>query len=116
MHIPRLARISIALALVLASNQALAENWTKVFESDPWQASIDEGSIRQGGDGLVYFRSDSGLGKSDQAGDCQKRVIYTLGMDILKEKDFSNWRSKGKTVVPDSMADALLNYACAHAG
>jgi hypothetical protein len=114
MHILRLARISVALVVVLGSSPALAENWV-TLDSDPHGASVDKDSIRRGDDGLVYFTANSGAGKGDHAADCQQRITYTIKLYVMNGIDYPNWRADGSAVVPDSIGDRQLQYACANA-
>jgi hypothetical protein len=109
-----LARISIALAFAISSSQALAENWVTVFDDEPIWASVDKDSIRRGGDGLVYFKSD-GPDKADRAADCKKRIMYTLKLYVMSGLDYPNWRDDGRGVVEGSAGEAELQYVCANA-
>lgn len=107
-------RISIALVVALSSSQALAENWV-TLDSDPFGASVDKDSIRRGDDGLVYFTGNSGAGKGDYAADCQQRITYTLKLYVMDGIDYPDWRADGSAVVPDTIGDRQLQYACANA-
>jgi hypothetical protein len=109
----RLAIGSIALAIVLGSGPALAENWVKVIDDDDYWLNIDKDSIRRGGDNLVYFQSDE-IDKSDNAADCQNRLLYTLKIYVHGGLDYPNWRNDGRAVVAGSAGEAELQYVCAN--
>jgi hypothetical protein len=115
----RLAQISIGVAAALCASPAVSENWVKLGTSDNGTVwSIDKDSIRRGNDELVYFTdetsSNDGLDTSDEAIDCQKRILYTLKINDLADPD--DWRQKGHAIATDSAADAVLKYVCANAG
>lgn len=115
------AKVSIVLAAVFGSSQALAGNW--VTHEGPLWFRIDKDTIRRGNDNLVYYRSQSSMFELDNAVDCKKRVYFTLKRLVpenLKQympEDtvYPNWRNDGRAVVPGSVGEAELQYVCANA-
>lgn len=98
---------------------AIAENWVGVAVNDDGSSlSVDKDSIRRGGDGLVYYKDDSGDQSDAMAADCVKRLSYTISMDLVigKHLDDPDWRTKGKAVQPGSFGEAELKYVCANTG
>lgn len=112
----KLATLLTGLAIGLCASQAVAENWVTVFDdgNGAMWATVDKDSIRRGADGLVYYTSDSG-GKGDHAADCNNRILYTLKLYVMNGINYPNWRNDGSAVVPRSIGEAELQYACANA-
>lgn len=108
-----------AFSFAVLSGEAIAENWVSVAANDDGShIDVDKDTIRRGNDGLVYYSDDSGDQSDAMAADCEKRLSYTLSMDLIigKHLDDPNWRSKGKAVQPGSFGEAELKYVCANAG
>ncbi|MFA6113094.1 MAG: hypothetical protein WC729_03860 [Sphingomonas sp.] len=112
----KLAVIPVAFAGMLTASPALAEKWVTVFDDEDAEimAQVDKDSIRRGADGLVYFTAE-GAGKSDKAADCRSRTLYTLKLYVMNGIDYPDWRKDGREVVPQSVGEAMLLYACANA-
>ena len=112
----RLAQMGIGFAAILCASQAMAVDWVTVAsnnDDDTWQ--VDKDSIHRASDGLVYFSDlyDDGVRMSDNAADCQGRIIYALKDDDVV---YPNWRENGEAPVAGSAGDLELQYVCANAG
>jgi hypothetical protein len=104
----------LALPLALLASEALAENWVATPQDKYGESiSIDKDSIRRGNDGLVYFTTQNEIGKSNEAADCQRGVLYS---PTLYGHDDPEWRDSPYPPRPDSMRMAELKYVCANAG
>ena len=109
----KVAAIIVSLAVMLASGEALAENWI-VVDDDVIGASVDQDSIRRGSDKLVYFTAEFSE-VSDDAVDCERGIMYTLKLHVMDGIDYPNWREEGRPIVTGSPGDAVARYVCAHA-
>lgn len=111
----RLAKISIALVMMLGASLALAENWVIVV-NDFGGISVDKDSIRLGSDHLVYFTKRTNNNRRDSAVDCQNRVDYSLKLYVRAIIiDNPNWRNEGQAIQPGTNGDLILQYVCANA-
>ena len=109
----KVAAILIVLAIVLVSGQALAENWV-VVDDAVIGASVNKDSIHSGTDDLVYFTAQF-ADVSDDAVDCQRRVMYTLKLHVMDGINYPNWREDSEPIVAGSPGDSVAQYVCAHA-
>jgi hypothetical protein len=105
--------IIIAVPMAMLGSPVLAENWVTVARG----INIDIDTIRRGSDGLVYFNDKVSGSVSAMADDCQRRIDYTVSVDLNlpSRYDFSDWRNKGNAVKSGSFGEQELNYVCANA-
>jgi hypothetical protein len=108
--------IAVGISALLWSGLAGAENWVTVFDDEQAEisGSVDKDSIRRGADNLVYYTSN-GADKADKAADCKNRIAFTLKLYVMNGIDYPDWRKDGRPVVPGSVGDAMLQFACANA-
>ena len=104
--------LCLAAALAVSLAGARAEDW----QDTRHVTLIDVDSIRKGADGLVYFmekqkyhNDEDGPNTPQRAAvDCVKRVAYSA-YSLEYESD---WRSKGRPVIPGTMGAELLDFVC----
>jgi len=104
--------LCLGAALAVSIVGAKAENW----QDTRHVTLIDVDSIRKDADGLVYFMEkqkyhdeENGPNTPHRAAvDCVKRVAYSA-YSIEYESD---WRSKGRPVIPGTMGAELLDFVC----
>jgi hypothetical protein len=113
----KIAKMVVVVPLAFLAGPALAENWIAVATDNGMSYSVDKDSIRRGDDGLIFFTSDTFVGKTSIVGkmnnavDCQQRVYYTLK---IAKSDYPGWRNAGDAVKPNSTGEAELNFVCAN--
>jgi hypothetical protein len=113
-------KLTFALRSVLCLGAALAVSIVGVH-AENWQDTrhvtlIDVDSIRKEADGLVYFMEKQKYHNDEDgpntphmaAVDCVKRVSYSA-YSLEYESD---WRSKGRPVIPGTMGAELLDFVC----
>ena len=101
----------VALMVFAFAPSAFATNWVDTGHA----ILIDVDSIRKGPDGLIYHLEKQKYSSDDEAptpleaaSDCVKRISYS-GYSLKYQSD---WRSRGRPVVPGTMGAVLLDFVC----
>lgn len=98
----------LVVVMMALAGAARAETWVDTRHV----TYVDVDSFQRGADGLIYYLEKDKYGDDPTprraAVDCVRRLAYS-SYDL---KYTADWRSKGQSVSPGTMGEALLDFVC----